>query len=283
MGDMNEGASLLTFLQLDRRLVIFDLETHDFVPMDQAYICEIGMMIIEPDGKIKSWGSLIQPHDGRRNVPIAKVATEKHNITNEMVAGKPTFGQLAVNLHAGMSKADFGGYNVRRFDLPMLEIEFKRNGITFEWEEARILDGLRLWQVAEPRTLTDAVERFLRRKTTEAHRADGDARDAHDVIAAQLAEFSQLPRTIQELHDLCFFDPENVDLDGKFKWRGDEAVIAFGKYQGTALARVATLDPGYLRWMLGGTFATSTKRVAQDALEGRFPVKKPLAPGPDLS
>ena len=62
-----------------------------------------------------------------------------------------------------------------------------------------------------------------------------------------------------------------VDRSGKFVWKDGEAVLAFGKHQGKTLRRVAQENPGYLEWVAKSDFPEDAKRVAVEALAGRFP------------
>lgn len=261
-------------LQLTRPLIWLDVETHDKVPPEHAHICEIGFKIIYPPSaedpnKIiepKRWVSYIKPP-----VPISEGATGVHNITNEMVAGSPTWEQVGPNIAKGFVDCDFGGYNPF-FDLRVIYASMLRIGVKWDYEGAHVVDGLRIWQVAKPRTLSDAVREFCAREPREAHRALGDAEDAEEATYGMLTRFDHIPRSPKELHDLCFAkDPSRVDRDGKIVWSGSEAALGFGKHSGTLLKNVPR---GYLEWILGGTFAPDTKRIVEDALNGKYPQKE---------
>lgn len=251
-------------LKLERPLIFLDIETHDKVPLEDSRICEIAFKIVHhEDRPDREWRTFLNP-----GVPISRGATDVHTITNEDVAGAPRFTDIASSLFKGFTDVDFGGYNLRSFDLPVIRFEFARAGFQWDYSKAWIVDAFRLWQIMEPRTLSDAVRQFCKREPSSAHRALGDAIDSHDVATSLLEKFEQLPRTVQELHNLCFFNPEYIDPDGKFRWRNNEAVIAFGKYSGRLLKN---LDEGYLRWIVSGGFSQETKQVAIDALSGIYP------------
>ena len=79
---------------------------------------------------------------------------------------------------------------------------------------------------------------------------------------AGLAEFSDLA------------GPDALDRARRFKWSGDEVIVNFGKNAGRTLRDLAENDPGFLRWILRGDFADDVKKIASDALIGKFPVKK---------
>lgn len=250
-------------LQLTRPLVALDIETH---AKDNPRIVEIGFHIRYPDGrKPKRWVSLVNPE---AHIEF----TDVHGITDEDVANAPKFSQLAANLAKGFVDCDFCGYHVK-FDLQILASEMQRAGVQWTYEGANILDGLRLWQVAKPRTLGDAVREHLKREQTKAHRALEDAEDALEVAEAMLNQYSGLPQTMPEIHKLCFpKNPDWVDDDGKILWLpSGMACLSFGKHQKRALQDVPR---DYLAWMLSNNFPSTTRRIIEDALSGKFPVKE---------
>lgn len=252
-------------LKLTRPIIAFDVETNDKCTPEQARIVELGFVQYSPDGKIKTWSSLVNPEG-----PINPEATKIHGITDDMVKDAPAFKQIAASLVKGFCNCDYAGYNVK-FDLRVLQGEMNRAGIKWGYADAHLVDGLRLWQVAEPRTLTDGVKKFTAGEMTEAHRALGDAQDAWSVIEGILTTYTKLPHTPKDIHELCFpRDTGWIDDDGKIVWKGDVAVLGFGKWNGTPLSKV---DKSYINWMLGSDFPESTKAVLRKALDGEYPVK----------
>jgi DNA polymerase-3 subunit epsilon len=190
-------------------------------------------------------------------------ATDVHGISDADVADAKPFSFYGPNLATGLVNCDFAGYNVK-FDLRVLQAEFKRAGIAWSYEGAYLLDSLRLWQVTKPRTLSDAVREWLGREPTQAHRALGDAEDALEVAYKIAGD-----RTLKELHELSFpVDPNWVDADGKIVWVGGQAALSFGKHAQKPLRNV---PPDYLQWMINNEFPESTKVVLRAALEGRYP------------
>lgn len=257
------------FPPLERPLVCLDTETHAFVPPEKSHIIELGFKVFYPDKEPLTWVGFIKPP-----VPITAEATAKHHITNEMVADAPTWEQAGPRIAHGFAGADFLGYNLR-FDLTVIGAEMSRCRIKWSIEGARFIDPLRLWQIAAPRTLSDAVKEFCGGRTArEAHRALGDAEDAHDVAVGQLERWNHLPRDIQRLHDLQFPPPPpgSLDRENKLRWEGSEVVINFGKHQGTLLRKMPS---GYLKWMRDeGNFDSAVKTIVAEALQGRYPKKE---------
>jgi DNA polymerase III subunit epsilon len=256
------------FCGLERPLVLFDLETTG-KRSATARIVQLAFVKVLPSGDARRFKTLVNP--GR---PIPAEATATHGITDDMVAGAPAFGEIGARFAKTLEDCDYGGYNIR-YDLEVTQAELDRQcRIRWDWEGARLLDGLRLWQLLEPRTLGDFVERFLGRRLDGAHDAGADIEATAEGIEAVLAEGrlpggGWLPQTMQGLHDLQFpRDPDWIDAKGKIAWDQHEAILTFGKHKGTALRR---LDRGYMQWMLRGDFQDDTKQIIRDALQGRFP------------
>jgi DNA polymerase-3 subunit epsilon len=239
---------------LTRPITWFDLETTG-VDTRTDRIVEIGVTQLHPDGKRVNYHTLVNP--GR---PIPKGASDKHGITDDMVVGKPRFEDLAPRLINAFTNCDFGGYNVKRFDIEVMEAEFRRAGI--EWTgEGYVIDGFKLWQTLFPRTLSDYVREYLGREASDAHRATGDATDALEAFVAFYERHKdKLPTTLKDLHEFQFpVNPNQVDRKGNFV-RNDHGVIclSFGKHQGVP---VRSVPSSYLDWWLGQDNRTTEERT----------------------
>jgi len=267
--------TLTEVLTLERPMLGFDLETTGTNP-DSARIVEVALEIMAPGKPTREYRTLVNP-----GVPIPPDATAIHGITDAMVADAPRFEALATNFLIGFKSCDFAGYNVR-FDLRIVAAEFARAGKTWDYEEARILDSFRLWQVIEGRSLEHAVSRWLGAGVTTlapqdepvGERADGahtalyDVRMATRVLAAQLHAYPDVPRDLQALHDLCW--PGYYDSEGKLQWKNGQLCFSFGEHRGKALEAVPT---GYLKWILGKKFSDKVKDVCRIALTGVYPTQ----------
>ena len=80
---------------------------------------------------------------------------------------------------------------------------------------------------------------------------------------------------MEKLNEYCSRrEPTWIDSTGKFKWQEGEAVIAFSKHSGTPIRELAEREPNFFKWMLKNSFSQDAKKIAQDALIGKFPEKK---------
>lgn len=246
---MTAADQLQDLLNLTRPLIAFDLETTGKNPKT-ARIVEIGFTQIRPGQPVREWHSLVNP-----GIPIPKEAQDVHGISDEDVLQAPRWEQIAADLAGGFSGCDFAGKNIK-YDIEVFATECARVGV--KWAKARdvrLLDAQRLWQLLEPRTLTDAVRYFLGRDHGDAHGASADARGALEVIVEQLTRRrdygrgERLPASLDKLHELQFpRDPNAVDEAGKLTRNAAGAVcFVYGKHAGVALRNV---DRGYIEWAL---------------------------------
>jgi len=255
-------------LKLDRPLAVFDLETTGTSPgIDR--IIDIAILKINSDGTKTTFYRRVNP-----GMPIPPEASEVHGIYDKDVESKPPFEEVAGSVVEFLEGCDLGGYNILKFDLPLLQEEFKRVGAEFSSKDRHVIDPLRIFQAREPRTLEGAYRFYCEVELKEAHSAEVDTQACWEVVQAQLDRYSDLPRNLPALHDYCQpHDDHYVDSDRKFKWRYRQAAFAFSQHQGVLLKDVAEQDPSFLRWILSKDFTEETKQIVKDALRGKFPKK----------
>ena len=272
-------------LHLTRNLHVFDLETTS-LQIEEARIVEIAFQTHNHLGMLHEWRSLVNP-----GVPIHNA--KAHGITDDDVTLKcwkcskykeehpipentaqacnewravPTFAALAKRLAAGFSDCDFAGKNIR-YDLGVISAEFKRAGVKWSYAGARVIDGDRLEQILEPRTLSALYEKYTGKKLEGAHRADNDVRATTTVLQAQLERNRKLfPADLNLLHELQW--PGWVDSEGKFRFdRDGVARVQFGKHRNVPMQQV---PKDYWRWV-SENFSDEVRQIAANALVGIFP------------
>ena len=189
---------------LDAPLAIVDLETTGAHPAHDR-VTEIAVLEVEHGELAGEWSTLVNPQTA---IPAAIQALT--GITNDMVAGAPTFAQLAGALHERLAGRVFVAHNVR-FDYGFLCREFERAGIRFQ---ARTLCTVKLSRRLYPEHARHNLDSVMARHHLACdarHRALGDARvvwrflqaaarehgsDAVATAARQLARQTTLPACI---------------------------------------------------------------------------------------
>lgn len=263
---------------LERPLTFVDLETTGTDPRE-ARIVQIGMIQLRPNADPVEYATLVNP-----TIPIPPASTEKHGITDDMVKDAPLFKTLAPRLINAFRGCDIGGFNVARYDAAVLDSEFTRAGVSTQLDPKvkppRILDGFRLWQVTDPRTLTDYVRTMLNEDHTDAHDAVADITNTLRAFLAHLKRNADtLPTTLDGLHELQFpRNPNALDVEGKIAWFEGPggtrfAALTLGKHAGVPLSKVPR---SYLEWALGPRGWTDLKVDAHTILiqakHGTYPV-----------
>jgi DNA polymerase-3 subunit epsilon len=253
----------VTSLDLIRPLAFFDLETTGIDPARDK-IVEIAVVRVDPDGGRLGLTRRINP--GR---PIPMEATAVHGITDADVSDAPTFPEIARPLLDLLTDADLAGFNIRRFDVPILDREFRDCALDLALASRRIVDAMTIFHKKEPRDLSAAVRFFLDREHEGAHGAEADVEASIDVLEAQLRRYPDLPRDVAALEAWCHpTPPGSVDRGGKFVLREGEIVFAFGKQKGRALSEVARIQRDYLEWILKQDFPEDARTLVERALRG---------------
>ena len=145
-----------------------------------ARLVSLGIAPHEPDGTKTTGYWLVNPM-----THISAEATEVHGIRDQDVADKPPFEDVAADVSLMLTGCDLGGYGIRG-DVQVIELEMQRLGVRWSPTRAAIIDGLRMWQLLEPRRLEDAYKKFVGPlpKTSRTHHAAFDVELTTAVIAA---------------------------------------------------------------------------------------------------
>ena len=253
---------MLLPIDLDRPLVFFDLETTGLSTKDDRII-EMAILRVSPQGDVMERVRRFNP-----GIPIDPEAIAVHGISDGDVADEPPFAARAKSLFELMDPCDLGGFNIRRFDLPMLIAEFKRTGLDFDHRTRRVIDMQGIFHREEPRDLSAAARFYLAREHQEAHTALGDIRTTAAVLAAQIERYPDLPRDMDALHSYCDeVLPIRTAVEQWFKKDGDELIFRRGKHKGQPLSEIAARETDYLEWMLGAEdMDTEVLEVVRGAL-----------------
>ena len=246
-------------LQLTRPICFLDLETTG-INVSTDKIVEIAIVKISPDGTQVIKRKLINPE-----MPIPKSASDIHGITDEMVKDAPTFKSVANEIKQFIEGADLAGYNSNRFDIPMLNEEFLRAGVSVDVESRKLLDVQKVFHMMEQRTLTAAYKFYCQKNLEDAHSAEADAVATWEVLEAQLLKYPQIGNTVEAIVKFTGED-QIVDFARRFVIENGVEVFNFGKHKGKPVTQVLKEEPQYYDWMMKGDFALHTKQKLTEIL-----------------
>ncbi|MFA5417030.1 MAG: 3'-5' exonuclease [Bacteroidales bacterium] len=248
-------------LTLLKPLTFFDLETTGVSPATDR-IVEISIVKYVSGSSKKVVTLRVNP-----TIPIPPEATAIHGISNEDVADEPTFRDVAQDVFDLMKDSDLAGYNILRFDLPMLVEEMHRAGIhNFPMADAKLVDALAIFNAYEKRDLTAALKFYCDKDMENAHSAEADTLATADVLRAQIARYS-LDGGIEQLQEISLQGKEVIDYAGSFtRDENGNIVFSFGKNKGMRVVK----NRDYVSWMLSNDFTSDTKRKAKLILSGEL-------------
>lgn len=164
---------------------VVDLETTGFSPLSERVV-ELAVVVLDSEGReTDAFCTLIDPQ--RDPGP-----THIHGITDEMLEGAPTFGDVHPYLAGLLSGRVVVGHNVDRFDLAFLVAECRRlGGDDLVPATVVTLDTLRVAQsyldLPGKARLVDCCDRY-QLTWNDHHSALGDARVTAALLGAMRAE-----------------------------------------------------------------------------------------------
>jgi len=253
-------------LNLKIPLCFFDIEATG-VNVANDRIIEIAVIKVLPSGDIQRKTNLLNP-----TIPIPAESTFIHGITNEDVKDKPTFKEVARDYARFFEGADMAGFNILKFDVPILVEEFLRADVEFEYARKKIIDSQKIFHLMEKRTLSAAYKFYCQKEMENAHSAESDTQASMEVLISQIEKYDGqevtdgLERKVgmikNDMETLAKLVGDNmVDLAGRMV-RNDkgEVIFNFGKHKSKLVEKVFAEEPAYYDWMMNGDFPLDTKR-----------------------
>jgi DNA polymerase III subunit epsilon len=253
-------------LKLRNPLAFFDLETTGVnVCLDR--IVEISIVKIMPNGERTIKTKRINP-----TIPIPIESSLIHGIYDNDIKDEPTFKQVAKSMAQFLEGCDLAGFNILKFDVPLLVEEFLRSGVDFEVNHRKMVDVQRIFHLMEPRTLGAAYRFYCGKELEGAHNAEIDALASFEVLDSQVKlykdkvikdihgkESSPIKNDVNALHELSA--SRMVDLAGRMLLNDKGiAIFNFGKHKDKPVLEVLQKEPSYYDWMMNGDFPLNTKK-----------------------
>ena len=170
-------------LNLKNSIAFFDLEaTGTNVSTDR--IVEISIVKLNPDGGQQIYTRRVNP-----GVPIPLEASLIHGLYDKDLKNEPYFKDLAQEVFQFIGMSDLAGFNVLKYDIPLLVEEFLRSGIDFDLEKRNLLDAQKIFHLMEKRNLSSAYKFYCGKKLENAHSAEADTLATVDVFRAQMERY----------------------------------------------------------------------------------------------
>ena len=262
-------------LNIKTSIAFFDLEATG-INISTDRIVEISILKIFPDSSQELKTLKINP-----TVPIPIETSLIHGIYDKDVEDAPAFKDVAKELFRFFEGADLAGFNVLKYDIPLLVEEFLRVGIDFDIEKRNLLDAQKIFFMMEKRNLSSAYKFYCGKTLENAHSAEADTIATYEVFKSQIERYQGqeledlqgnkigiIENDMKKIHNMI--NEKMVDLAGRFVFNDNgEECFNFGKQKGKPIAQVLKEEPGYYDWMMKGDFPLDTKRkLTQVKLRG---------------
>ena len=248
-------------LNLKKPLAFFDLETTG-INVTNDRIVEIAVIKVMPNGEQQTWAKRLNPEK-----PIPTEASLVHGIYDKDVEDAPTFKMIANELAKFLQGCDLAGFNVLRFDIPMLMEGFLRAEVDFEIGDRKVVDAQRIFHLMEKRNLSAAYQFYCNKELVGAHGAMADTEATLAVLEAQVARYANQPVKDNAGNILGVIENDvpkldalvagaMLDFSGRMVYDAQgTAVFNFGKHKGKPVAQILQKEPSYYSWIMKGDFA----------------------------
>lgn len=253
-------------LNLKNPLAFFDIEATGLDIINDR-IVEIAVIKLLVTGEKKVYHKRINPE---RSIPTE--ATLIHGISNEDIKDAPTFREVAKELANFLQGCDLAGFNILKFDIPILVESFLRENVEFNPETKKIVDAQKIFHLMEKRNLAAAYKFYCSKELANAHNALADAEATIDILSAQVTHYldqqvvnhdgsilGNIENDVKALHKLN--DMPSIDYAARLAYDTKGVpVFNFGKYKGKPVLETLKQDPSYYNWIMQGQFSLDTKR-----------------------
>jgi len=180
-------------------------------------------------------------------IDIPKEASEVHGIYKKHIKNKPIFKDISTSVKETFSLSEYiGGYNICRYDVPLLISLYQRNNIDFDIKNIKFVDVFYIIKnVIDEEDLNNIPTRSLENvyklitgKTLDAHKAKYDVLACVEILD-EMEKFGLPWRdyilTYEDLRGSTISNPN-------FKMKT-------GKHTGKTIDELIKNENRYLKWM----------------------------------
>lgn len=240
--------------RLTTPLIVFDLETTG-VDLVRDEIVQFYGIRIEPNGESKTLEFLCKP-----TIQIPQEASNVHGITNELVANEKPFGSYVSELISLFDGCMIGGYNVFRFDLPIINRQFAEQGHSGVFKNSTVIDSFKLALLQHPRDLSSMLKVYTGEDMQNAHNASADVIATVKILAKQLDREKD---NIDDIAPRTAPPPDKrIGLSNHIIFVDDNPVFNFVKHKGKKL----TDEKDYCKWILSADFDEEMKEFIRSVI-----------------
>tara|TARA_Y100000768_G_scaffold269245_1_gene205801 strand:- start:1119 stop:1946 length:828 start_codon:yes stop_codon:yes gene_type:complete len=243
------------------RVLAFDLETTG-ISTNNDRIVQVALIGADSDGNPIHHDVIVNPQR-----PIPREASRVHGIYDQDVRGKPIFKECASELSELMEGSVIVGHNARKFDMPLLQNEFYRCGITPPRPLVVLdtLEAVRRLKIPRPHNLGAQCARHGI-DLSNAHNAAADAAACLLLLWKVMRDHpSSFRRSLQEIEEWlisgevrkdeselgrALTDLESLDKNGRIRIDEGAYIVAFGRHRGKDLQSIEREDPRYVDWLI---------------------------------
>lgn len=239
---------------IKRPLLVLDLETTG-LDLEKSEIVEFCGILTYPRGHTKILTFRCKPKG-----EMTEEAYAVHGIDMETLATALPFENcIPVFLKWLPKDFDVAGYNILRFDLPILDRQLREAGYCDIFKRSYIVDSFDLYRKHHPRTLERAYLQYTGNKIKNAHTAVGDTVASCRILSTQL-EIEK-----KDIKEIASSSPlKRVGFSGLLERNEKEDIVfMFGKHKGKTFNEV---DKSYLIWILKKDFPGDVKEQVRSFL-----------------
>lgn len=237
--------------------VVFDIETTG-PDASSDEIVSFAAVVLDGDKVVDTLSFLVKP-----SRPIPADATKIHGISNEAVEDKPAFVDYAERVYDLFSRSDVGGYNVAKFDIPIVDRQLTQCGKSGAFDNSFIYDAFVVYKKHATRTLTDALKYYTGKPLEGAHDALADVNATLDIIRAQLEIEKGDIRAVSE--QTMPKPSERVGTTSHVILQDGKHILNFTRHKGTPLDQC---EKSLLTWITNQPFVPKeTKAIVKKYLK----------------
>lgn len=233
-------------------MIYYDLETTGTDVLNDRII---ELYALKINGEVKSEiHYFVNP-----GIPIPKAASDVHGYTDEFVKDKPPLKDVIEEIYNFFENETLCGYNIKKFDNLLLDVEYDRCGRDLKLTEREVVDVFEMWSVLEPRTLGGALKRFCNESSDELHGAKEDVKVVSKVLDKMTELFDLKDKKLSEIVKPENQNEKSLCFGQLLRNDSGEMIINFGKkHPGKLLKQVQKEDPAFLDWVINKSEMSSS-------------------------